>query len=112
VSVFSEQLAAIKSEADEVWRPIPQFEGYYVSSKGRVCSVGRGSPKILKTFGRNQVGLMRDGKQFIRALGGLQKEAFAKEAQNKEVTAREAVDYAMKMLMSALDGLEKVRRQL
>lgn len=36
---------------DEVWKPIPEFEGFYdISDKGRVRSYLTGTPVILKGF--------------------------------------------------------------
>lgn len=33
---------------DEIWKPVPGYEGYDVSNLGRVRSSRRGAPKILK----------------------------------------------------------------
>lgn len=54
---------------DEVWKPIPDYEGYFVSNKGRVKSLNRGLPKLLAPIYYQRyysVGLSReqDKKQF------------------------------------------------
>ena len=36
---------------DEVWREIPGYDGdYFASNKGRILSVCRNEPRILKPF--------------------------------------------------------------
>jgi hypothetical protein len=55
---------------DEQWKPVPNYDGYEVSSHGRVRSSKRGSWRILKP------GTNRDGYRYvILFLGGTGKHA-------------------------------------
>lgn len=49
----------------EAWRPVPGFPGYEVSDLGRIRSVKRKTPKVLKTEtdadGYQRIQLFRDG---------------------------------------------------
>lgn len=50
----------------EVWKPVPDYEGYFASRDGRVLSTKRSNPRVLKTpcngSGYPVVGLRKNGE--------------------------------------------------
>ena len=55
-----------ESHKDEVWRPIPEHDGYFASSMGRVLSIKSGRPRVLKEYignGYPRVHIQKDGRQ-------------------------------------------------
>ena len=63
------------SEFEEIWKPIPNFPGYYASNKGRIEG-----PKKMLSPGNNGkyllVQLWKEGKQFTKAVHVAVCEAF------------------------------------
>ena len=50
---------------DEVWRPIPKYESYFVSNIGRVISIKRGTPRLRRqttSKGYKFVSLWQEGR--------------------------------------------------
>lgn len=72
----------------EQWAPIPRFDAYEVSTRGRVRRVKRGEKngaplKVLRTWlgvGQQQfVSLRRDGRTFAMSVRFLQSVAFSEQ---------------------------------
>ena len=70
----------------EIWKPIPDYEDYQISTFGRVKSFKRGAQKILKPMigrGYLRIALTRNGKTKIFSVHRLVTLAFIPNPQNK-----------------------------
>ena len=72
---------------NEIWKEIPDYDGYLVSNFGRVKSFKFKTPRILKPALRNdgylQLNLFKDGKQKHFCVHRLVAEAFIPNSENK-----------------------------
>lgn len=73
---------------DDGWREILEFPGYAVSLDGRVHNLRTGREMVLTKNRQNisYVGLMRDGRQFQRAVALLVAKAFLNPPQRSDFT--------------------------
>lgn len=70
----------------EIWKPIPDYEDYQISTFGRVKSFKRGAQKILKPMigrGYLRIALTKNGKTKIFSVHRLVTLAFIPNPQNK-----------------------------
>ncbi len=72
---------------EEVWKDIPDYEGYQVSNKGNVQSFKRENPRILKTslcnMGYSMVGLSMNGKTKSKRVHRIVAETFIPNPEGK-----------------------------
>ncbi len=77
----------MKTANTEIWKPIPEFPEYSVSSLGRLLSFKSGEPKLMRTSpnhnGYPQAILYRNGRQHHQLVHRLTATAFIPNPENK-----------------------------